>query len=170
MKPKVLVVDDNDLVRRAIARSFHRAGWACAEAGDLAGARAAARADLAVIELIVGTASGLDLVADLAARMPVVVMTSLTSLEIAARAARLGAVTVVQKPTRAAGILAALERARTASTRIDLAAIATDGTRDRADLDYIRRVLDLHQWHVTRAAKYLRISRSTLYRIMDRMK
>jgi DNA-binding NtrC family response regulator len=108
MKPRILVVEDEEKLRRVMALHLEDAGYEVETAGDVTTAlRLAERANLVVtdIRLPAGTgaalADGLDLVAALQrqnARLPVIVMTAYGSVEIAVEAMKRGAADFLTKP------------------------------------------------------------------------
>lgn len=104
--PRVLVVDDEALVRWSLAETFGRAGYEVVEAGTSRAARAAlhdsARPIAAmVLDLKLPDGPGLDVLEE--ARLanqfcPVVVITAYGSSDAVDRALILGAVAIIQKP------------------------------------------------------------------------
>src|SRR5258706_15702056 len=94
---KILVVDDDPLVRRALAREFTHRGFLVRVAGTHAEAMALARDErpqLAIVDLRMPDGSGLELVQrlrELSADMRLVVLTGYASIETAVDAVHLGA-------------------------------------------------------------------------------
>ncbi len=114
----VLVVDDEPNIRTTLAACLRGDGCDVAEAADVAGALAAVRAtafDVAFVDLRLGVASGLDLVASLRAERPalaVIVITAYATFESAVEALRRGASDYLPKPFTPAQIRHVVERAR----------------------------------------------------------
>jgi len=108
MKPRILVVEDEEKLRRVMALHLEDAGLEVDTAGDVSTAlRLAERANVVVtdIRLPLGTgtalADGLDLLAAIQrqnARLPVIVMTAYGSVEIAVEAMKRGAADFLTKP------------------------------------------------------------------------
>src|SRR3974377_356830 len=108
MKPRILVVEDEEKLRRVMALHLEDAGFEVETAGDMGTAlRLAERAGLVVtdIRLPVGNgvamSDGLDLLAALQrqnARLPVIVMTAYGSVEVAVEAMKRGAADFLTKP------------------------------------------------------------------------
>jgi len=103
--PRVLVVDDEALIRWSLAESLTDAGYTVSEAGD--GASAVARAsdgetfDAIVLDYRLPDSNDLHLletIRGLQPRAAVVMMTAFGTPELAAGAMRLGAFRVVAKP------------------------------------------------------------------------
>jgi DNA-binding NtrC family response regulator len=104
--PRVLIVDDEPLVRWSLAETLSRAGYAVAEAGTSQAARAALHdagtpVSAMVLDLKLPDGPGLDVLEE-ARRTnqfcPVVVITAYGSPEVVARALTLGAAAIVSKP------------------------------------------------------------------------
>jgi DNA-binding NtrC family response regulator len=108
MKPRILVVEDEEKLRRVMALHLEDAGYEVETAGDVTTAlRLADRANLVVTDIRLPAASGaaladgLDLLAALQrqnARLPVIVMTAYGSVEIAVEAMKRGAADFLTKP------------------------------------------------------------------------
>jgi DNA-binding NtrC family response regulator len=108
MKPRILVVEDEEKLRRVIALHLEDAGYEVEVAGDLAaGLRMADHASLILTDIRLPTggavpmADGLDLLASIQrqnSRTPVIVMTAYGSVEIAVEAMKRGAADFLTKP------------------------------------------------------------------------
>ena len=120
-QPKILVVDDDDGIRAGIEMLLTGGPYDVAYQSGVAGAREAINAainadafDLVITDLRLGRDSGLDVIrhskqAD--AAVPVILMTSFSSLESAIEALRLGASEYIIKPFNNDEFLHACERA-----------------------------------------------------------
>ena len=126
--PRVLHVDDDPTVRRAVRRLFESSGWRVASAQNAAevdDALARGSFDVAVIDLVIGEDDGLELIDRLARRDPELVLVLFSGTltpAIADRALALGAayLVAVALPCPVPG----LDRTRapaTAPTRADTA-------------------------------------------------
>lgn len=100
----LLIVDDNERVFKSLAINFRRNGFSCLWAADsrsalrLAGTHSLAAA---VLDLSLGSESGLDLMRDLARvrpRLPVVFISGFGTLEAAVLAMKMGAFDFLPKP------------------------------------------------------------------------
>lgn len=136
---------------------------------------------------------GLDLVSALRRQspaLPIVVMTAWSSIELALEAMRRGARDFIEKPweeQRLVGLLRsqaelgrALRRVSELETEVrELRVGSTPGSEPAAigamrlmDVEglLVRRAMERHQGNVSRAARALGLSRSALYRRLDRHK
>lgn len=116
-RPMIAIVEDDESLRPALvdlvrSLGYDAVGFTTAEsflAGDIAARAACLLSDYQLPGL-----SGLDLVARLGRRLPVILITARTEAGIAAMAAQLGVLDVLQKPFEAdhlaALIATALER------------------------------------------------------------
>jgi two-component system response regulator RegA len=164
--PGLLIVEDDEVLRRRLARAFRERGFEVREAEGAAAATREARAmppDYALVDLRLRDGSGLDvvraLVADNAAAS-VVVLTGYGSIATALEAIRLGARHYLTKPADVDEILSALARARpaTASPPVTVPSLA------RVEWEHINRVLADCGGNVSRAARVLGIHRRSLQR------
>ena len=104
--PRVLIVEDEGLIRWALATTLDAAGASVVEASDAEAAIAALHAetggfDVAVLDVRLPDANGLSLLAVMRRRWPavrVLVMTAFGNDEVHACARALGALRVVDKP------------------------------------------------------------------------
>lgn len=101
---RILVVDDEPLVRWAVAETLRTSGYEVAQAGDAKGAVRALSdgpPDLMLLDLRLPDSTDLRLletVRRLAPELPVVLMTAFGTAELHAAAIGLGAVCVLDKP------------------------------------------------------------------------
>lgn len=165
----LLVVDDDDVFRRRLARAFAERGFAVREAADGDAALVLARAEspeLAVVDLRMPGPGGLDVVRGLHEVDPttrIVVLTGYGSIATAVEAMRLGAVHYVAKPADADDLLAAFARAE-ASAEAAPAAEATVPSLARVEWEHIQRVLTDCGGNVSQAARLLGLHRRSLQR------
>lgn len=165
----VLIVDDDPLVRNALARHFRHRGHyvrtasGVDEAVDLVRAEAP---EAAVIDLRMGDRSGIDLVRQLSEIAPAVrtvILTAYGSIASAVEAMQLGAVNYLPKPADPEAILAAIDRDPPPITDEHQAA-----TLARAEWEHIQRVLADSGGNISEAARRLGIHRRSLQRKLQK--
>jgi DNA-binding NarL/FixJ family response regulator len=113
---RILVVDDHPLVRMGLAQLLQREGdlTICGEAEDHRGAVeavASSKPDLAIVDLVLKQSDGLELIKDMHARFPTVLVLAISvrdELLYAERALRAGASGFVSKQDAAANIVEAI--------------------------------------------------------------
>ncbi len=102
--PVCLIVDDEPAIRKTLAMTLEGDGWsvrACATVEDAKRAASAESLDLALVDLRLGTDSGLDLLQALLKQqpgLPVVMITAFASVNTAVEAMRRGATDYLPKP------------------------------------------------------------------------
>lgn len=171
--PSILLVDDDDVLRTRLARAFEQRGLDVRAAGSAAEALASARAEspeLAVVDLRMPDASGLDVVRELARIDPqtkIVVLTGYGSIATALEAIRLGAVHYLQKPADADEILAALRRSEHAPDEAPHPPAEVPSLA-RAEWEHISRVLADCGGNVSQAARLLGVHRRSLQRKLSK--
>jgi len=109
---RILIVEDESVIRAALRRLLERHGYALDEAGSVAEAQESfdlQSYDLIVSDLRLPGAPGTDLI-PLAGRIPVLIMTSYASLRSAVDSMRMGAVDYIAKPFDHADMLTAVRR------------------------------------------------------------
>jgi DNA-binding NtrC family response regulator len=99
---RVLIVDDESLVRWSLAETLSVSGYDVTEADDGASAiRAMTSADVVLLDLHLPDSRDLRVLAamrQLAPKVPVIVMTAFRTLEVLNEALALGAFAVIDKP------------------------------------------------------------------------
>jgi len=163
----LLLVDDDEVFRRRLARAFTERGFEVHEAGGAAEAIRRAAADSpewALVDLRMPDGSGLEVVRELAALDPttrIVVLTGYGSIATAVEAVRLGAADYLTKPADVEEILARLEgRAPDPSQ----AAATPTPSLARVEWEHIQRVLSDCGGNVSKAARRLGLHRRSLQR------
>lgn len=161
--PRVLVVDDSPLMRAEIARILAAEGHAVttAESGMAAcGLVARQPFDLVTLDIEMPGLSGFETLRILKARdrdLPVVMISSLSSLARAIEAIRLGAYDYVSKPVNPDDLVLGVRRA------LDQSALAAENRRLIGDLETLnrdledlvsQRTVDLQQEHERLVAAY----------------
>jgi two-component system response regulator RegA len=170
----LLLVEDDEVLRERLARALRDRGLEVTTAADLPSARTAARRDppeLAIVDLKLGSASGLDLVRDLLeidAATRIVVLTGYGSIATAVDAIKRGAVNYLAKPADADEILAALGVAPGESSTTTSTSGPTAPSLARAEWEHIQRVLSDAAGNVSEAARRLGVHRRSLQRKLNR--
>jgi two-component system response regulator RegA len=171
--PSLLIVEDDAVLRARLARAFRARGFEVREAGDAAGALAAAHEDppeLSVVDMRLGDASGFEVVRglrDLDPTTSIVVLTGYGSIATALEAVRLGATHYLTKPADVDEILAAFARGRQPLDREASGAgpgPASTPTLARVEWEHINRVLADCGGNISQAARLLGIHRRSLQR------
>lgn len=170
MRKRVLVVDDDPLIRRASARALSAAGFDVVVAGaalEALGPAGPRTFDTAILDYFLGPGEcGCNLIALLRARNPrtrIVILSGLGVLpEVAQHAYRAGADLVASKPHVDWHALASGDTTT-----------APDSSRPAADLEAFKRAVIhgtylVHRRNVTSTARSLGISRSSLQRMLRR--
>ena len=178
----LLIVEDDDVLRPRLARAFRERGFEVREAPDVDTALEAARSDppeFALVDLRLGTRSGLEVVRGLAELDPataIVVLTGYGSIATALEAVRLGATHYLTKPADVDDVLAAFARAAGGaasapdSPHAGESAAGADSTPTlaRVEWEHINRVLSDCGGNVSQAARILGIHRRSLQRKLSK--
>jgi two-component system, response regulator RegA len=166
-RPSLLLVDDDETLRRVLAAALQRRGFAVSSAADAAQALALARAqppEYAVFDLKLPGDSGLVLIRALLSLDPetrIVMLTGYASIATAVEAIKLGAVHYLAKPVDADQVVAAFGRVGgDARTPVSDAPPSIS----RLEWEHIQRVLAEHQGNISAAARALKMHRRTLQR------
>lgn len=166
----VLLVEDDDVLRSALARAFRRRGYEVCEATDVHGAVTRAREpgapapDAAVVDLKLPDGSGLAVVEALrqaSAETRIVVLTGYASIATAVQAIKLGATHYLTKPATPDEICRALTQ-----TTGDSGVPLSDDPPSvaRLEWEHIHKVLADHDGNISATARALNMHRRTLQR------
>lgn len=109
---KILIVEDESVIRAALRRLLERNGYLISEAGSVQDAQkdfSLSEFDLVISDLRLPGAPGTDLI-KMAGDVPVLIMTSYASLRSAVDSMRMGAVDYIAKPFDHTDMLSAVQR------------------------------------------------------------
>ena len=158
----LLVVDDDRAFRERLVRAMRDRGFDAVGVEDHASALAMARREtpeLALVDLRLGSDSGLTVVRDLRQLDPatvIVVLTGYGSIATAVEAVKLGAASYLAKPADADQIVAAFDGTQPAEMSVPSLA--------RVEWEHIHRVLADCGGNVSQAARALGLHRRSLQR------
>jgi two-component system, response regulator RegA len=169
--PSMIIVEDDRVFRERLSRSFMERGInvvAVESVTQLKATELPVELDYAVIDLRVGTESGVDALAYLREFRPqckAVMLTGFGTIATSVEAMKLGAVNYLTKPTTAAAILAALSEEVAAESVLE-ADIENQElpTLAQAEWEHIQRVLQSCEGNITQAAALLGLHRRSLQR------
>ena len=164
----VLAVDDDATVLAAVTRAMGRQRTVMtASDPDAAIDKARTRPpDLAIVDLRIGAASGIELTRRLKSELPdtvVVLVSGYLSIDLTVAAVRAGADHVMAKPITANDILRRVEEGN-ADPDLDATPTLAD-----AENEHIARVLGDCDGNISEAARRLGIHRSSLQRRLRKM-
>ncbi|WNO55124.1 response regulator transcription factor [Stakelama saccharophila] len=167
----LLIVEDDADFARTLGRSFQRRGYDVSIAPSPEAVRehiAARTPDYAVVDLKLGTESGLGCVKALHANSPdtiIVVLTGYASIGTAVEAIKLGASHYLAKPSNSDDIEEAFRR-----TEGDVAAPLPSRTTSIKTLEWehINQVLAETDFNISEAARRLGMHRRTLARKLEK--
>src|SRR5918993_3510568 len=132
MKQRVLVVEDEDKLRRVIQLQLQSAGFEVDQSGSAEDAmRRADRADLVITDLKLPGMDGLQLISALRrqnSRTPVIMITAFGSVETAVEAMKAGAADFVTKPFSLDHLLTVVNKA------LEMRALRDENTKLREEL------------------------------------
>lgn len=169
---RLLIAEDDAVLARTLARSFERRGYqvrTIADPAELDAALDGFLPDDAVIDLRLGTASGLPCVARLHALAPemrIIVLTGFASIATAVEAVKLGATNYLSKPANTDDIEAAL--GAPADGNADVAVDARPSTLRTVEWEHIHQVLADCDFNISEAARRLGMHRRTLARKLEK--
>lgn len=168
---RILVVDDDRVLRESLGRAFAKRGFDSHGAScfdEAVAAVAEHRPELAVIDLRMQGPNGLDLVRHLAEHhsdIKTVVLTGYGSIATALEAVRLGAVNYLPKPADIQEILAAFDPS--ASPDASEQSLPAPSLA-RAEWEHINRVLADCDGNISEAARRLGLHRRSLQRKLQK--
>jgi two-component system response regulator RegA len=161
-----LLIDDDVVYLSALRRAFTRRGFEILTAADATGAIAHARCgapDFVLLDLKLGTTSGLDLIAPLRALLPsaqIVLLTGYASIATAVEAIKRGADHYLAKPANIASILRALAGEPMCEAPVSLPMTPLS----RLEWEHIQQAMVDTEGNVSAAARLLGMYRRTLQR------
>lgn len=167
--PSLLLVDDDEVFLKRLARAMERRGFAPETAASVALAKAIATARppaYAVIDLRLDDGNGLDVVETLRARRPecrIVVLTGYGAIATAVAAVKIGAVDYLSKPADADEVAGAL---LSRSGAVLPEPPENPMSADRVRWEHIQRVYEQCDRNVSETARRLSMHRRTLQRIL----
>lgn len=168
---KILVVDDDSVFRKRLAKAFAARGYEAYDAASVAEGRDIARRvrpQRAVIDLRMPGETGLQLVSDLRASFPemhIIMLTGYGSIATAVDATKRGADDYVTKPCDAEQIIAAFEK-DPETNGVDQPPIPSLA---RVEWEHIHRVLQDCGGNISETARRLGIHRRSLQRKLFKM-
>ena len=168
---RLLIVDDDATFLRTLARSFERRGfrvWTAQSPEAMTAVLGEARPGFAVVDLKLGTASGLGCVRQLHAHDPamlIVVLTGFASIATAVEAIKLGASHYLAKPSNTDDIEAAFARAA-GDTAVPITARTT--SIKTLEWERINQELAATGFNISETARRLGMHRRTLARKLDK--
>jgi two-component system, response regulator RegA len=166
-KPVLLLVDDDEIYCEVLGDALRKRNYAVSTAHNLADALALAREmepEYAVVDLRIGTESGLELVKQLAAldeNTRIIMLTGYASVATAVESIKLGAVHYLTKPATADEVVAALHRDEGDTTVMP--AEQPLSVR-RLEWEHLQKVLTENEGNISAAARALNMHRRTLQR------
>lgn len=165
----VLVIDDDETFNAVLSRALGRRGYAVTRATSADDGLAAARAqvpDAVVLDLNLGSTSGLGLIHPLMELAPgcrIVVLTGYASIATAVEAIKAGAVQYFAKPVEVEAIVAALDD--DPGVEEGITSLPSDPLSiSRLEWEHIQRVLLENAGNVSATARALKMHRRTLQR------
>ncbi len=167
----LLIVEDDEVFARALRRSLERRGFGVHLADGLDSMRAVLATispGYAVVDLKLGSGSGLDCVALLHAHDPamrIVVLTGFASIATAVEAIKLGACHYLPKPSNTNDIVAAFERAE-GDTSVALTQRPT--SIKNLEWERIHETLAETGFNISETARRLGMHRRTLARKLEK--
>ena len=169
--PRLIIVEDDDAFARTLMRSFEKRGYHVRHAASpekLADIITLETFDYAVVDLKLGTASGLNCVQMLQAAQPevrIVVLTGFASIATAVEAIKLGAAHYLAKPANTDDIEEAFARDS------GDASVPVEGRKTSiktVEWEYIQSTLAECDFNISEAARRLGMHRRTLARKLEK--
>jgi two-component system response regulator RegA len=166
----VLLVDDDEVFVRVLARALGARGFSVATAGNRADALAVARdrrLDDVVLDLKLGAENGLALIPELLELQPklrILLLTGYASIATAVEAIKRGAWDYLAKPVDADQVVQALRGSGRSNDAGDEAPVLAAPPLKRLEWEHIQRVLAECEGNISETARRLGLHRRTLQR------
>ena len=168
----ILIVDDDSLFSDTLAKALVKRGLHALVASDSDSALVLATQHQplrAILDLKLGSESGLDLLASLQSTCPnieIIILTGYSSIATAVAAIKLGAHNYVCKPADADEILAAFSDSHTLSADTQLS--SQPPSVRRLQWEHIQRVLHENHGNISASARSLGMHRRSLQRYLQK--
>jgi two-component system response regulator RegA len=166
-----LIVDDDPTLAGMLERVLQRRGFSTESASDSAQALQLVNSQIftkAIVDLKLGSDSGLQLIRELKRRQPdiaIVMLTGYSSISTAVEAVKLGAVNYLCKPAEADEILAAFGEP---SSQIKAEPTYMPISVDRLEWEHIQKILQDNNGNISATARALGMHRRTLQRKLQK--
>lgn len=170
---RVLLIDDDEVFVRVLARALGARGLRVATAGNRADALTAARElrpDYVVLDLKLGDDNGLALIPELLeldADVRILLLTGYASIATAVEAIKRGAWDYLAKPVDADQVVQAM-RSHTHATGEPLSPVFAAPPLKRLEWEHIQRMLAECDGNISEAARRLGMHRRTLQRKLSK--
>jgi two-component system response regulator RegA len=164
---RILIVDDDALFAQTLAQALMRRGHRVDVAETMLAAQSMAAAqvfDAVVLDLRLGTESGLHLIEPLRARLPearILLLTGYASIATAVAAIKLGAMQYLPKPASVDEILLALGED---GDEVNAAPSEEPLSVNRLEWEHIQKVMGQNEGNLSATARALKMHRRTLQR------
>jgi two-component system, response regulator RegA len=173
MSESVLLIDDDDVFARVLARALGARGFDVGVAANRAQALSSARErkpDYAVLDLKLGEDSGLALIPELLELQPelrILLLTGYASIATAVEAIKRGAWDYLAKPVDADQVVQALRGSGQRDEGASVPVFAAPPLK-RLEWEHIQRVLAECDGNISEAARRLGLHRRTLQRKLSK--
>ena len=177
----VLVVEDDPVLNRLLTRQLAKAGHAVGSADTWAGARQrlpALQPDLVLLDMKLPDSADFVPLRELAARLPVVMLTAYGNVTQAVEAMRLGAADYLVKPVDLEELERVVQRAldhrrdhgpvASAAAPPDSLVLTGEPTLEAIEREYLGRLLAKYGGNRRQVAEALGVSERTAYRMLER--
>lgn len=166
-----LIVDDDPTLAGMLERVLQRRGFSTASASNASQALQLTSSKVferAIVDLKLGSDSGLQLIHELKLRQPklaIVMLTGYSSISTAVEAVKLGAVNYLCKPADADEILAAFNEHK---QQVQTEPGYTPLSVDRLEWEHIQKILLENNGNISATARALGMHRRTLQRKLNK--
>lgn len=168
MQKRLLMLDDDNVLRRTLARSMEQRGFTVSQVAAVSEASAliaSSAFEYAVLDLKLEDGNGLDVVTHLRAVSPecrIIILTGFGNIATAVAAVKAGAVDYLPKPSNPDEI----ERALLQKEGVLPGPPKDPMSADRVRWEHIQRVFEQCDRNVSETARRLKMHRRTLQRIL----
>ncbi len=167
-KNTILTIDDDNIFRERLTKAFNKRGLIADQAQNTIEALSKTndlKPDLVVLDLMLGTESGLDLISEIRKICPkvkIVMLTGYGTISTTVEAMKNGVVNYLTKPADADTILAAF------LGEIKINSATGIPPLHQVEWDYIQKIIQQCDGNITKASKLLGLHRRSLQRKMKK--